>query len=205
MNNLYYYEKILNQKKGQKQLLDKQYAKLDKQVLKAKKDLRYAEKSHIIIQTVAKETQKELSYHVSDLVSGCLSSVFENPYSLNVAFELKRGKTECQLMFKRNGIISNPLLSSGGGTVDIAAFGLRIALYILKTQVSKIRPIIILDEPFKHLSAGLHNKASNMISELSKNLNIQFIIVTHSNEFLKSADKVFPVKIKKGISYIDDV
>ena len=42
-----------------------------------------------------------------------------------------------------------------------------------------------------------------MIKEISQKLGIQFIVVTHENALTESADKIFEVSIKKGISKIN--
>ena len=69
-------------------------------------------------------------------------------------------------------------------------------------RTPRTRNTIILDEPFKHLSKDLHDRASQMIQNLSKQLGIQFIIVTHEPALSQFADKVFEVKQRKGISKI---
>lgn len=155
-------------------------------------DLFSYEKARAIMQLVAKETQEQLEYKISELVSLGLSAIFDNPYELVLEYEIKRGKTEANLLFKRNGNIVHPMLASGGGAVDVAAFGLRIAIWSLKTTRS--RNTIILDEPTKHLSKGKNiysEKFGKLVSELSKKLGIQFIIVTHDKNIAKHADKVF--------------
>ena len=90
--------------------------------------------------------------------------------------------------------------ASGGGTVDVAAFALRIASWSM--QNPKSNNTIVLDEPLKNLDASLQEKGSIMLKEVSKRLGIQFIIVTHEEVLTSFADKVFPVKIKNLISKI---
>jgi DNA repair exonuclease SbcCD ATPase subunit len=69
-------------------------------------------------------------------------------------------------------------------------------------QHPRNRNTIILDEPLKNLSADLQEKGSAMLKEISKRLNIQFIIVTHEETLTAYADRVFKVRMNKGVSYI---
>lgn len=154
-----------------------------------------------ILQSIAKKTQQELEYHISELVSLALSAVFEDPYEFVLDFVEKRNRTEAEMFFiKKNGNRIDPLSESGGGAVDIASFALIVALWNLRRKLS--RNTIILDEPFRFLSRELQPKAGRMLKELSHKLGIQFIIVTHNPDLIDAADKVFEVCLKNRVSII---
>jgi len=164
------------------------------------KEIVFSEKAQAIIQKVAQETQQQLEYHISDIVSLALDTIFEDPYQFTVEFVVRRNKTECELVFKRDGERISPLSASGGGVVDVASFALRIALWTL--QNPKSRNTLILDEPFKFLSKDLLPRACDLLQELRDRLSLQFIIVTHLDELALCADKTFEVRLKKGVSVI---
>jgi len=63
--------------------------------------------------------------------------------------------------------------------------------------------VIVLDEPFRFLSKDLQPKAGIMLSQLSENLGIQFIMVTHNEAFVEQADTVIEVSQGKGVSRVD--
>ena len=190
----------LERKKGQQTQLqaDLQTAKSEEENIS--NEIINTEQAQAIIQIVAQKTQEELEYCLSEIVSLALSAVFDDPYKLKVNFVIRRGKTECDLLFEKNEEIFDPLTSSGGGAVDIAAMALRVAIWSL-TQ-PKPRNILILDEPFRFLSKEYQIKASIMLNELSRKLNLQIIMVSHSESLIEGADKVFQVSILKGISQI---
>ena len=155
-----------------------------------------------ILQVTAKLTQQELEIHISELVSLALEAVFPRPYKLVLAFELRRNRSEADLLLEdEDGNQVNPMDAVGGGVVDVAAFALRIALFTLKQP----RPnnVMVLDEPMKFLSRDLQRRASLMIKEISKKLGIQFLIVSHEENLMEAADKTFVVENKKGISTIN--
>lgn len=163
------------------------------------KELHYTEKAQIIIQKVAQETQEQIQFHISNLVTLALEAVFPDPYKFNISFVIKRGKTECELKLEKNGELYDPIDEDGGGIVDITSFALRIALWSL----SRTSNTMILDEPMKFLSKDLLPKAGEMLKQLSERLNLQFIIVTHLKELEEYADKIFTVEKKKGESIIN--
>lgn len=203
--NLNYYKQKLERKKGQRDQLKKDLADTETNIKRLKKDLIISEKAQTIMQVVAQETQQELEYRISELVSLCLESVFKNPYKFVVNFEMRRGKTECDLLFERNGKQMKPVDASGVGAVDVAAFGCRVAAMSL--SIPQTRPVLILDEPFKHLKGKIPNqKVIQVVKQLSEELGIQVIMVSDERvtieEIEKGADRIFEVSIKNGISKV---
>lgn len=191
----------IDKRKGNKEQLEKDIDSLHSKIKSNEKYLVQLDEARTIIQIVGQKTQEQLKFHISDIASLALSSMFPDPYKLVLDFHTKRNKTECDILFERNGNLLKPKDSSGGGTVDVAAFALRIASWSM--QKPRTRNTIILDEPFKNVSAIYREDASAMIKEISQRLSIQFIIVTHMTELTTYADKIFKTKIKKGVTKIN--
>ena len=156
------------------------------------------QKARIVVQTVAEQTQKQIEYHISNLVSLALASVFPDPYVFVLRFVQRRNKTEADLLFIKNGNEGRPLDISGGGPVDVAAYALRPALWSLKPT----RNSFILDEPFKYVSRDLQSKCSEMVHTLGERLSIQHIIISHIPEIIDKADTVFEVNNVDGVSEV---
>jgi len=195
-------EQYLYKKQGEKAHLNKQLKQRKENAIREKKQLRTAEEAQEIIKLAASETQKQLQYHISNITTLALESVFgADAYELVVDFVERRNKTECDILFQREGKTVDPLNASGGGAVDIAAFALRVATWSM--QNPKTRKVMILDEPFKNLSREYQEKGSEMLKELSTRLGIQFIIVTHEERITKEADKVFSLTQVNGISKLE--
>jgi len=200
MSNIQHLRNHLEQQKGKKAQIQKSISSLNLSTKEKKKDLRRHEQAREVIRKVGLKTQSQLSFHISDITSLALDAVFNDPYALVAEFVQRRNKTECDLYFERDGNRVDPLSASGGGAVDVAAFALRVASWSM--QRPKSRSTLILDEPLRFLSADHQEKASVMIKELSKKLGIQFIIITHEPILASYADKIFEVKIRKGITII---
>lgn len=118
--------------------------------------------------------------------------VFQKNYSFLLHVEQKRGQVECRIsILNEKGKELDPRLQIGGGMVDLFSVTSRILFWYLNEPRSY--PVIILDEPFKHLSPWHSEAASVFIKELSGQLKLQFIIVTHNNKLAAGADRVYEV------------
>jgi ABC-type glutathione transport system ATPase component len=158
------------------------------------------QKALIIVQKVAEETQKQIEYHISNLVTMALSSVFPDPYEFSLRFVQRRNKTEADLIFSKNGNEGDPMEVSGGGALDVASFALRAAVWSLKPT----RRVLIMDEPFKFVSRDLQPKCFDMMKMISEKLGIQLIVVSHVPEIIDKADKVFEVVNQNGVSIVEE-
>ena len=170
----------LTRKQGQQQKIENDLINTNTDIARLIGEVDYTEKARLIIQKVAKATQAELEYYISELVTLAFASVFPDPYEFDVAFEEKRGKTECRMRFLRNGHEVNPLSGSGGGPLDIASTTLQFTIWSL----NKTRAIIGLDEPFRFLSRDLQ---------------------PHSEDLAACADKTFNFDIKQGVTYVNGI
>lgn len=198
----------LEQRKGQRaQLLDTM-GEVKSRIRQTTRRLRNAEDAQTIVQAVAEQTQKELEYRISELATLALASVFDVPYSLNLDFVPKRGKTEAEIYYEKGGEQMDPMAESGGGPIDIGAFALRPTLWSLARPRS--RNLLVLDEPFAHLKGMTTNqKALNLVKEVSEKLKIQVLMVSDERVprqmIVDSADKMFETVMKKGITEVKEV
>jgi DNA repair exonuclease SbcCD ATPase subunit len=146
----------------------------------AKKDI--SAQANTILQAVFAQIQENVHKTISDIVTRCLKAVFgDETYEFRIAFEQKRNKIEAEIQFIKNNEIFDPLTQSGGGILDVAAFGLRLSAVLL-SQVNRKRRILILDEPFRFLSVEYRPRIRDLITQLSEELDFQFIMVTHAQE-----------------------
>ena len=148
------------------------------EAIKTKETHQDTEHARELLQIVSQAIQETAHSKIAYVVSRCLRAIFDEPYDFKIEFELKYGRTQATLLFVRDGIEMDPLTASGGGVVDVAAFALRLACLILSKP--PLRKLIVLDEPFKHLSVDYSKRVSQLLTELSTEMGIQFIMVTHN-------------------------
>lgn len=193
---------ILEQRKGTANTLQKIINQKQQENKQKQQELEDHEQALQIIKIVGEKTQEKIKYNISEVTSLALEAVLgDEAYKLDVQFIERRDTMECDLSFEdTKGNLFNPISSTGVGAVDVAAFALRIASWSL--QVPKPRNVIVLDEPFKNLDKSKHEKASQMLKQISAKLNIQFIIVTHEEKLAEAADRTFRVTKTKGVSKV---
>jgi DNA repair exonuclease SbcCD ATPase subunit len=143
----------------------------------------WAEKARAVLQQVAQTVQERAHRQIQAVVSRCLAAVFENPYRFVVKFEKKRGKTEAVPVFVRGGHEYAPTDGVGGGVLDVAAFGLRIAEVLMQRPAG--RRLLILDEPFKFpsLRKGYRERVRDLLLALATDLDFQIVVITHDPTF----------------------
>lgn len=203
MEELNELKKVYERRIGKKEQVEADIDRLNANLKTNRKAVKHLEQAHEIVKIVGGETQQQLQYHISDITSLALESVFTNPYELVMDFVERRGKIECDLLFKRDNEIFKPKESSGFGQMDIASLALRLAAWSM--QVPRTRPTLIIDEPFKNLSHKFHEPASQMVKELSDKLGIQFIMTTHIPILAESADRVFETKLRNKVTHIKQI
>ena len=143
--------------------------------------LQAATEAQELAQQVAQQIQERAHEQIASVVSQCLESVFDEPYTFKIIFDRKRGRTEARLVFERDGMEIDPLTASGGGVVDVAAFALRLSCLMLSRPA--LRKIIIADEPFRFIHGDTYrDRVRTMIEKLSADLGVQFIIATGIEE-----------------------
>lgn len=204
MTDIQQFRTEFERRKGERRQIQESIDDTESKIKKLEKRQRRLEKAQLIIQTVARNTQEELEYHVSELVTLAHEAVFEDPYELDLEFILKRGRTEAVLMFKRGENKVHPMSAAGGGVIDVASFALRVSLWSLARP--RTRNVLILDEPFKNINdptREMHRKAAEMLKMVAERLGLQIIIVTLLPEMIETADRVFEVKKIKGRSVVE--
>mgnify|MGYP001617195506 CR=1 FL=1 len=165
------------------------------QIRAEKKALRRAEakvgsalKAQQLVQEVAEAVQHKAHQRIAGVVTRCLRAVFgDEAYEFRIDFSKKRGKTEAKLLFVRDGHEIDPVDASGGGVIDVASTGLRLASLMLSQP--KKRRLLVLDEPFRFVSVEYRPAITRLIVSLAREMKIQFVIVTHSKELMMG--KVF--------------
>jgi len=194
-------QSVLDQRKGEHGILLKSSAETALRLEALMLTKIRLEQAQAIVREVAKMTQDQLEYRVSEIATLALSTIFPGRYKVSLKFVEKRGKTEAEIkLTDPDGNDMDAMDSNGGGVVDIMAFALRLSLWSLNKN--KTRPFIVLDEPFQHLSKDLHPKAGRLLHELSRKLELQIVVVTQESAVTEFADRTFEVYKKGKESFI---
>lgn len=180
---------LLRSLERDKERLQNKKASLEAELERAKADKDDWERLRDLAIEVANHVQIDVAERISSIVTAALSATGFD-YEFKVQFVQRRGTTEADLLFVKDGEELHPLSCSGGGALDIASFALRIALWSL----NKSSPVFILDEPFKFLSLDLQENAGNMLHALAERFGLQIIMVSHNERIIAGADNLITVE-----------
>lgn len=160
------------------------------------------EQAQVFLQKIAQETQSKLKFQIEDIVNLALDACFPDEYEFRLNFNIARGKTDAELVFisKKTGREIDPMGSVGGGVVDLTSFALRMSMFMLEREVDNV---MILDEPFRFVSKDLQSRAGEILRKLSSRLGIQIILVTHIDNLIDVADRVF--EVRKGFDGVSKI
>lgn len=183
---------------GQRDALSNRLTDTEKKSREWKARIGHIECAQAFLQKVAQETQEILKFQISDIVQMALDAVFPGQYEFYVDFVVKNNRTFADMYLLRNGSRVDPMDASGGGVVDMVSFAIRLAAWTLSQNSN----VVILDEPFKYLSAGLRPIAGQILAKLSKTLKLQIIMVTHDTDMIEVSDKSHKVELKDGVSQV---
>lgn len=117
---------------------------------------------------------------IESIVDRCLAAIFPEPFTFKLVAQVKRKQFEVTFEFWKDGESYDPLTEVEGGVLDIASFGLRLAFLTLK----QTRRLLLMDEPFKWVSAANRPRLLAMLRAIARDLDFQIIIVTHLPELI---------------------
>jgi len=186
-------KKDLADLKAKKANKEQEKDKAEKSLADTEAELADAEKAQGIIQRAARHTQNQVETRFSAVGTAALDAVFDsNPYTFAPTFVERRGKTECDMMLKKDGNYFKPENFVGGGVMDVCSLATRLAMW----RYEKTAPVMFMDEPFSRLSVNYMPNVIDMLEQISQRPGLQLIIITNIDEML--ATNFNKIMIKKG-------
>lgn len=176
------------------QALRKQEETLLKTIESLKTDIERDSKASAVLKHLLDLMVKNEITRMASLITYGLKSIFDDQ---DLTFlpdkKEKAGKIHIELK-TINGGIEGDFKSFGGSVAVIESFLLRI-LCVLKKDLARL---MLLDETFAPVGEEYIANTANLISELSKKIGIDILLVTHQKEFKHNADRVYRVKESKN-------
>lgn len=131
---------------------------------------------------LAKRVQSKSLEHMGALITKAINHIYPNEdYRFALHPYESAGRTLINCTIHKGEHELDPMSSVEGGVLDIISFVLRICAVLLhKPEVSSF---VILDEPFRFVSVEYRQGVREVLQMLHEKLGIQFIMVTHMEEF----------------------
>lgn len=173
----------LNKLLSEHALLTRQVEEEKKLLTEAESHVIHVQEAQQILQGLAEGIQNLANTKIAEIVTRCLQAIFGDEYEFRIRFEKKRNRTEATLYLSNSlGQEIDPISSVGGGIIDVLSFAIRLAcLTLTRPQRHKL---LILDEPFRFVSKTYRPAIRELLKQLSRELDVQIVMVTHSEEFM---------------------
>lgn len=151
-----------------------------------------------LLAACAESARSEGAKKVERLVTGALRAVFgRQDYRFGFEWSVKRGQAAAVPVIESTHggekIRAEVLDGHGGGIADVVAFVLRfvVALY----AQPRLAPLMILDEPFRHVSEEHAQGLGQLLRYLSDKTGWRFVIVTHQRRLAEQAHKAYRAEL----------
>lgn len=189
---------VLQRQVGARDEVVERIAKKKRQFQELNEHLKIVEKSQTFVENAIRLTREDVVKGIQTVVNEALEAVYED----------RAPKLECEIGVKRDKSAIIPRFSQltragfevkrdtsgwGFGVSDVTSLMLRMVLI----KASGAEPILIADEPLKHLGT-LAPRAAKLLKTLSHRLGVQVIMTTHQQEVVDVADVVFRVQLDEN-------
>jgi DNA repair exonuclease SbcCD ATPase subunit len=159
-----------------------------------KKDIDRDMKASTVLKHLLDIMVKDEVARMAGLITYGLKTIFEDQ-NLTFTPEITKKNEKIYIELKTNNDgVEGGYKSFGGSVAVIESFLLRV-LCLLKKKSAKL---MILDETFAAVGKEYIANTGNLISELSKKIGLDVLLVTHQTEFQHNADHVYRVRESKN-------
>ena len=166
-------------------------------------DLEICSKAIEFIEKVSTEERRVVKKKVEELITSCLHEVFDDTYSVEFEYGMKRSKTSVEVHSIRkceDGVVVKRQIDGiGGGVADTISLPLKLIVLLNDSDLDRI---FVIDEPGKHLSVNHVPKFANFLSTISQKLGVQIIMSSHHTCMDKFADSINEVFLEGSKSQI---
>jgi len=179
-------------------------ASVESEILSLEEEVSLLDKVSNLFKHLLDSLLEEKKQEIQKLVTYGLKTVFtDQDLIFNINIEPKYNTIYTNFRTEQVGVAEGDVLESfGGGVVNIESFLLRI-ITLFQT---KLTPFLFLDETFAHVSEEYVENTSALLSNVCKQLGLTIALITHQEDMLHNADKVYKassIKNKLKLSEIE--
>ncbi len=145
------------------------------------------------LQGMEQVWQRKFQKSTETIVSEGLSLVFGQELQLQIKPSTKADMSAVEFVLVKDGQEEDIMEGQGGGYIGIIAFLLRILLIVASRPL--LRLILVMDEPFAHVSPEFRHPLAEMASALIDRLGFQVLMVTQEREYVDVADVAYSFEV----------
>lgn len=193
--------RTLDQRQGEARAILTRGKEIQAEVAELTELVEDLDKVTLLLNSIGEDRQQKAQQTIEELVTRGLQTIFDETLSFHIV-QTTRGKSvtvEFVVRTTLNGrAIETPVMDArGGGLAATIGFLLRLVVLLL-TRGQRQDTLMILDETFAHVSAEYLPAVSSFVREVVDKTGVQIIIVTHQEELVEGADRVYRFTMKDG-------
>ena len=157
------------------------------------------EKSKPYIDDIIDKFSETSLKRLEELLTLGVSRIFQDrDYRVEIKVSEKRS-SKCAELYLIDGGHAFMMRDScvAGGILVVVGFLIQV-FYVANLDVSKT---LFLDEALSNISTQYLDNFFSFVKELSEQIGLTFILITHDNRFLEYADRIY--KVNNGIYSLD--
>lgn len=182
-------ERVVAHRAGQRDHIATELAKVNAQVVKIVTEVEAEALVQDILTKASALSWAKTKGRIEALVDTALRAVFtDRSYKFVIEQETKRGASSVNFTLVEGDIEADAWDEAGLGVSDVIGFALRVAY--LSLYRPKVRQLLIWDEPFTGIARVYIPNMARLVKQVSKDLGIQMIVITHDPDFVAEADQV---------------
>ena len=182
---------IIRIKAHDKKQLEQELIEQNKLLISRNKKYTTACEVQVMFQETIKGIQNKLKVFIDDINQQALNITFPG-YKFHMDFTIKNNVTHAGIYVENHGKPQKPMDSNGGGLGNVIALCSQMG----SKKMTHTRDIIFADQPMKDVSQGKKEElVMEMLKTLTKDMGIQYIMISHINSQIEAADKTITVTI----------
>lgn len=182
--------------KARKQLLEEQRVAAEARVESARATAETMIQVRTLFENLTDKKRELVRSKIEALVTHGVQAVFGESYAFKIEQKTQRNQVtfEYRILQKEgDGWVETELRGAhGGGLVATVGFLLRLVMVLFVHPPR--RRIIFLDETFANLDADKRPALAALLQSLGEKLSCQFVMITHSPEYVDAADKAYEIR-----------
>lgn len=166
------------------------------------------ERATSILNSIGEQKQFLAQEAIEQLVTRGLQTIFDESLSFHIVQDVKARRAEVSFVVRTaladGKVIETDVMDArGGGLAATVGFLLRLTVMLLKTD-SKMDNLLILDETFAHVSEEYLPSLGEFLRKIVDKTGVQIIMITHQQEFVDYADKVYRLSAVSGKTLVKE-
>jgi ABC-type thiamine transport system ATPase subunit len=143
----------------------------------------------VLADTIA-HCSAQTKANIEAFISLSLQQIFGDPaLKVELLQEVKRDRVETRIIINDGDGTGPPAKVAGGGVQNVLGFLLRF----LALRRMNLKPVLILDEAFRNVSANHLDTLCSFLKHLTEDHGLDILLVSHEPAFMRIADIFYEV------------